>query len=61
MQAELEALEATLGDPKQPVIAVVGGAKVSTKLDLLSNLVTKVDTLGDWRRHGKHVFGRPGH
>ncbi|SEL89290.1 phosphoglycerate kinase [Roseovarius azorensis] len=45
MQAELQALEAALGTPKRPVVAVVGGAKVSTKLDLLGNLVEKVDTL----------------
>lgn len=45
MQAELEALEAALGAPKRPLVAVVGGAKVSTKLDLLGNLVAKVDTL----------------
>jgi phosphoglycerate kinase len=45
MQAELQALQAALGTPKPPVVAVVGGAKVSTKLDLLSNLVTKVDHL----------------
>lgn len=45
MQAELEALEAALGAPKRPVVAVVGGAKVSTKLDLLGNLVEQVDTL----------------
>ncbi|AKR56948.1 phosphoglycerate kinase [Youhaiella tibetensis] len=45
MQAELEALEAGLGNPKKPVIAIVGGAKVSTKIDLLENLVTKVDGL----------------
>jgi phosphoglycerate kinase len=45
MQAELEALEAGLGNPKRPVIAVVGGSKISTKLDLLLNLVTKVDAL----------------
>ncbi|MWD26989.1 phosphoglycerate kinase [Aquicoccus sp. SCR17] len=45
MQAELEALEKALGDPKRPVAAVVGGAKVSTKIDLLSNLVEKVDRL----------------
>ncbi|MEM8979382.1 MAG: phosphoglycerate kinase [Pseudomonadota bacterium] len=45
MQAELSALEAALGKPKRPVVAVVGGAKVSTKLDLLGNLVAKVDTL----------------
>ena len=45
MQAELEALEAALGDPKRPVLAVVGGAKVSTKLELLGNLVEKVDIL----------------
>ena len=45
MQAELSALEAALSEPKRPVVAVVGGAKVSTKLDLLGNLVRKVDTL----------------
>ncbi len=45
MQKELEALEAALGDPKRPVAAIVGGAKVSTKLELLGNLVNKVDVL----------------
>lgn len=45
MQAELEALDAALGNPMRPVAAVVGGAKVSTKLDLLGNLVTKVNVL----------------
>lgn len=45
MAAELGALEAALGTPKRPVMAVVGGAKVSTKLDLLGNLVGKVDHL----------------
>ncbi|MEO0356932.1 MAG: phosphoglycerate kinase [Pseudomonadota bacterium] len=45
MAAELSALDAALGDPVRPVVAVVGGAKVSTKLDLLGNLVAKVDHL----------------
>src|SRR6185503_1231730 len=45
MQAELEALHKALGHPKRPVVAIVGGAKVSTKLDLLGNLVGKVDKL----------------
>ena len=45
MQAELSALEKALGQPERPVVAVVGGAKVSTKLDLLGNLVSKVDHL----------------
>ena len=45
MQAELEALHAALGDPVRPVAAIVGGAKVSTKLELLGNLVGKVDFL----------------
>jgi phosphoglycerate kinase len=45
MEAELKALEAALGNPAHPVAAVVGGAKVSTKLDVLNNLVTKVDHL----------------
>jgi phosphoglycerate kinase len=45
MQAELEALEKGLGNPAHPVVAIVGGAKVSTKLDLLMNLVSKVDAL----------------
>jgi phosphoglycerate kinase len=45
MEAELKALEAALGNPEHPVAAVVGGAKVSSKLDVLTNLVTKVDHL----------------
>ncbi|MFT4962111.1 MAG: phosphoglycerate kinase, partial [Paracoccaceae bacterium] len=45
MQQELTALEAALGTPKRPLAAVVGGAKVSTKLELLGNLVEKVDHL----------------
>ncbi|MEO0391668.1 MAG: phosphoglycerate kinase [Pseudomonadota bacterium] len=45
MAAELTALNKALGQPARPVVALVGGAKVSTKLDLLQNLVTKVDTL----------------
>jgi len=45
MQAELEALEAVLGSPERPVAAIVGGAKVSTKLDVLGNLTAKVDAV----------------
>jgi phosphoglycerate kinase len=45
MQAELVALQKALGEPERPVAAVVGGAKVSTKLDVLHNLVAKVDHL----------------
>ena len=45
MQKELEALDAALGNPKTPVAAVVGGAKVSTKLDVLENLSRKVQHL----------------
>ncbi len=45
MQAELDALSKALEKPERPVAAVVGGAKVSTKLDLLGNLVKKVDRL----------------
>ena len=45
MEVELKALEKALGEPERPVAAVVGGAKVSTKLDVLRNLVAKVDHL----------------
>ena len=45
MQEELEALDKALGNPVRPAVAIVGGSKVSTKLDLLSNLVKKVDYL----------------
>jgi phosphoglycerate kinase len=45
MQAELDALAAVLERPSRPVVAIVGGSKVSTKLDLLGNLVEKVDIL----------------
>jgi phosphoglycerate kinase len=45
MQAELTALDQALGNPSRPVVAIVGGAKVSTKLELLGNLSRKVDVL----------------
>ncbi|MCH7861222.1 phosphoglycerate kinase [Sphingomonas sp. NPDC092331] len=45
MEAELDALDKALGNPEHPVAAVVGGAKVSTKLDVLKHLVDKVDHL----------------
>jgi phosphoglycerate kinase len=45
MQAELDALNKALEAPTKPVIAIIGGAKVSTKIDLLENLVSKVDAL----------------
>jgi len=45
MEAELIALDAALGNPRRPVLGIVGGSKVSTKIDLLKNLVTKLDKL----------------
>ena len=45
MERELHFLDKALGTPVHPVVAVVGGAKVSSKIDLLKNLITKVDTL----------------
>ncbi len=45
MRRELEALDRALGKPERPVLGIVGGSKVSTKLDLLSHLVTKLDRL----------------
>jgi phosphoglycerate kinase len=45
MRRELEALEAALGSPQRPVLGVVGGSKVSSKLDLLRNLILKLDAL----------------
>ena len=45
MQAELQALEKALSKPEHPVVAVIGGAKVSTKLDLLGNLISKMDQI----------------
>lgn len=45
MEAELDALDKALGAPERPVLAVVGGAKVSSKIDLLENLVTRVNML----------------
>ena len=45
MQAELDALHSALDYPRRPLLAVIGGAKVSTKIGLLNNLITKVDSL----------------
>lgn len=61
MQAELEALERGLGAPKKPVLAIVGGSKVSSKIDLLENLVAKVDILvigGGMANTFLHAMGR---
>jgi phosphoglycerate kinase len=62
MQAELEALEKGLGNPRRPVIALVGGSKVSSKIDLLENLVGKVDALvigGGMANTFLHAMGVP--
>jgi phosphoglycerate kinase len=45
MRRELSALDAALGSPRRPVLGIVGGSKVSTKLDLLHNLILKLDQL----------------
>ena len=45
MEAELKALESVLGQPKRPVVTVIGGAKISTKIALLENLIEKVDCM----------------
>src|ERR1700730_18612955 len=63
MQAELEALGKALDNPQRPVIALVGGAKVSTKLDLLNNLTGRVDRLaigGAMANHFLYDEGQPG-
>lgn len=45
MEKELDALDRALGNPEKPVVAIIGGAKISTKLDVLRNLIEKVDVL----------------
>ena len=60
MQAELEALGAALENPQRPVIALVGGAKVSTKLDLLEIHHRQGRQAGDRRRDGEHLSVRAG-
>ena len=60
MQAELEALGKALQAPERPVIAVVGGAKVSTKLALLANLIERGGPPRHRRRHGQHLPPRAG-
>jgi len=62
MQAELDALTAALEDPKRPVAALIGGAKVSTKLDVLGQLIAKMDVLvigGGMANTFLHAQGRP--
>jgi phosphoglycerate kinase len=61
MQAELAALEAALGNPARPVAAIVAGSKVSTKLDLLGNLVGKVDILVIGGAMANTFLGAQGH
>ena len=55
MEAELKALERALGNPERPVAAVVGGAKVSTKLAVLGHLVEQGRSSDHRRRHGQHL------
>ena len=62
MEAELDALSKALASPTRPVVAIVGGSKISTKLDLLNNLVTKIDTLvlgGGMANTFLHAAGTP--
>ncbi|MCK5555055.1 MAG: phosphoglycerate kinase [Alphaproteobacteria bacterium] len=62
MEAELKALSNALDHPARPVIAIVGGAKISTKLNLLNNLVKKIDTLvlgGGMANTFLHALGTP--
>lgn len=61
MEAELKALDAALGNPARPVVAIVGGAKVSTKLDLLGNLMKKVDVLVIGGAMANTFLGAQGH
>ena len=55
VQAELEAFEKVLDNPARPLAAIVGGAKISTKLDLLGNLLRQGRRADHRRRHGQHV------
>jgi phosphoglycerate kinase len=62
MEEELNALGKALGTPVRPVVAIVGGAKISTKLDLLHHLVTKIDVLvlgGGMANTFMHALGHP--
>jgi phosphoglycerate kinase len=62
MEAEIEALTRALEAPERPVAAIIGGAKISTKLDLLANLSAKVDVLaigGAMANTLLHALGRP--
>jgi phosphoglycerate kinase len=62
LERELDHLGQALGNPVKPVLAVVGGAKVSTKIDLLQNLVTQVDMLcvgGGMANTFLHALGKP--
>ena len=62
MEAELQALGKALEHPERPVVALVGGSKISTKLDLLNNLVSKIDVLvlgGGMANTFLHALGTP--
>ena len=57
MQAELDALNAALGDPKRPLVAIVGGAKDFHQARFVGQFIGQDRYSGDWRRHGQYVFG----
>ena len=54
---ELDALGKALKSPARPMVAIVGGSKVSTKFDVLDSLVKIADTADCWRRHCQHLRG----
>ncbi len=56
MKKELDFLGDAVDNPKRPFVAIIGGAKVSGKIDVIEALLPKVDTLIDRRRHGLHVL-----
>ena len=60
MEREVAALCRLVDEPEQPFVAVVGGAKISTKIAPLEALIERVETPADRRRHGQHLAARPG-
>ena len=60
MEREIAALSSLLENPKRPFAAILGGAKVSDKIEVIDHLLTKVDLLDPRRRDGQHVPARPG-
>ena len=60
LEKEIKYLGQAIADPKRPFVAILGGAKISDKIGVIKNLLTKADSILDWRRNGQYLLQSSG-